>query len=271
MLKTYSGWFGNFSLDPEIDFYGNSFWEAVSKKTYEPDTMVFLENNLSPSTDFIDVGAATGAMSLIAAKLGSRVLLIEAVPWIFNVAKLHIEGNPEIAQLVTLKNCAVSSHEGILKMGSKADPAILSSIANKELIKRTENSVKIVTLANEIETFHDLQHKLIIKIDIEGAEWRLLSHIDTLETLGRHSARVLLAIHPGFDRPFTILPLGMTWLTKKYWQIKNAVIVYKFFKRVIKYAKVYRTSLDNVKSPKKCVLLMFGGYFEFILDFGWDK
>jgi FkbM family methyltransferase len=267
MLKTYKGWFGSFSLNPEIDFYGDIYWEKVSQKSYEPDTMVFLENNLGPSTDFIDVGAATGAMSLIAAKLGSRVLLIEAVPWIFNVAKLHIEGNPEIAKMVTLKNCAISSHRGVLKMGNEADPAILSSIANKELMAGTESSVKISTLADEIESFHVLQRKLIIKIDIEGAEWKLLSHIDTLEVLDRHSARVLLAIHPGFDRPFRILPLGITNLTKKSWQVKNAVLTYKFFKRIFKFAKVYRTSLDKVNSPMKCVLLMFGGYFEFILDF----
>lgn len=268
MLKTYSGWFGNFSLNPEIDFYGDSYWEKISQKSYEPDTMVFLENSLSSVTDFIDVGAATGAMSLIAAKLGSRVLLIEAVPWIFDVAKLHIECNPEISEMVTLKNCAISNHRGMLKMGNNADPTILSSIANKELITGTECAINIVTLADEIESFHDLQHKLVIKIDIEGAEWKLLSHLETLEVLDRHSARVLLAIHPGFDRPFRVLPLGITKLTKKYWQLKNAIIAYKFFKGLFKYAKVYRTNLDSIKSPIKCVLLMFGGYFEFILDFG---
>ena len=81
MLKTYNGWFGNFSLNPEIDFYGDSYWEKISQKSYEPDTMVFLENNVGPLTDFIDVGAATGAMSLIAAKLGSRVQDFSSFFW----------------------------------------------------------------------------------------------------------------------------------------------------------------------------------------------
>jgi FkbM family methyltransferase len=267
MKKTYKGWFGEFSLDPDIDFYGDSYWLRVSSKTYEPDTMVFLENNLNRETDFVDVGAATGAISIIAGKLGSRVLSFEAVPRVYEIARAHIGNNPQIAERINLRNSAISNEPGILELGRNVDFKILSSISNEEPVDSKTATVAIVSLIEEIDSFHINDNKLVIKVDIEGAEWKLLSDKETLEGLSRHKALVLLAIHPGFNRPFRVLPLGLTFLTKKYWQLQNLFIAYFFFRRVLKVATIQRTSLDKVHSPKKCVLLMFGGYFEFVLNF----
>lgn len=267
MKKTYAGWFGEFFLDPDIDYYGDSYWQRVSNKTYEPDTMVFLENNLNSTTDFVDVGAATGAMSIIAGKLGARVLSFEAVPRVCEIAKAHIDSNPEIASRIILRNQAISSHPGTLKLGKDADSKVLASISNEESTSSGKATVEIVSLIDEIDSFHQKENKLVIKVDIEGAEWRLLSDTKTLEGLSRHKARVLLAIHPGFNRPFKVLPIGLTFFTKKYWQLQNLVVAYKLFRTLLKVATIQRTSLDKIHSPKKCVMLMFGGYFEFILNF----
>ncbi len=267
MKKTFQGWFGEFVLDPDIDFYGDSFWNQVAKKSFEPDTMVFLENNCDSTTDFIDVGAATGAISFIAAKLGSRVLSFEVIPSIFEVAHSHLMNNPEISERVTLRNNAVSSNVGMLSLGDDADSKILSDISKKDLSESPKTSVEIVSLIEEIEIFHRQDRKLVVKIDIEGAEWKLLTDQVTLHGLCRHNAKVLLAIHPGFDRPYRILPIGLTLLSKKYWQTQNLIVSYLFFRKVQKFATITRTNLEPVKSPLKFTLLMFGGYFEFIIDF----
>lgn len=267
MKKTYVAWFGEFSLDPDIDYYGDSYWQRVSSKTYEPDTMVFLENNLNSTTDFVDVGAATGAMSIIAGKLGSRVLSFEAVPRVCEIAMAHINGNSEISGRVILRNQAISSIPGTLELGKNSDPKVLASISNEEPADSEKSTVEIVSLIDQLDSFHQKGNKLVIKVDIEGAEWKLFSDKKTLEGLSRHKAKVLLAIHPGFNRPFKVLPIGLTFLTKKYWQLQNLVIAYRFFRTLLKMATIHRTSLDKIHSSKKCVLLMFGGYFEFILDF----
>ncbi len=267
MKKNYKGWFGDFSLDPEIDFYGNSYWESVAMKTYEPDTMAFLESSLDHQTDFIDVGAATGAISIIAAKLGSRVLAFEAVPKVFQIAISHLEYNLDALARIDLRNQAISNHDGKLFFGNLADRRVLAEISN-DMDEQQSEFVQITSLANAIEEFHNKQSKLVIKIDIEGAEWRLLSDTPTLQTLQKNKALVLLAIHPGFYRPYRNLPLGLTIVSKKFWQFQNLVTAYFYFQKIMKFAKVYRTNREKVRSPKKCVLLMFGGYFEFILDFG---
>ena len=265
MLKQYNGWFGEFSLNPEIDFYGDNYWTRIASKTYEPDTMVFLENHLDSGTDFIDVGAATGGISIIAASLGARVLSFEAVPRVYEIACEHLKNNPDFSHAIDLQNSAISSQTGILQLGENADPRILASISNDPLANATE--VKIVSLIEQIELFHASNRRLVVKIDIEGAEWKLLSDKATLNGLRQHSALVLLAIHPGFSRPYKVLPLGLTYFSKKYWQLQNFFVGYLFFKRLLQVATIKRTSTDRIKSAKKCILLMFGGYFEFILDF----
>ena len=264
MKEKFHGWFGIFELDPEIDFYGERYWERVATKRYEPDTMVFLENNIDSNTDFIDVGAATGAMSIVAASLGARVLAFEAVPRVYEIAASHLSNNPSLFEKITLRNEAISSSEGILEFGQNANAKVISGISNED----TNEKVKIVTLPHAIRGFHHKGRKLVIKIDIEGAEWELMSDRATLLKLKEAQALVLLAIHPGFDRPYRNLPLGLTFFAKKIWQIQNLWVAHIFFRRLFMNATLTRTSLDRINSPKKCILLMFGGYFEFVLDFG---
>ena len=263
-MKTYLGWFGSFTVKPEIDYYGELFWEKIADKSYEPDTLGFLEARINSNTDFIDVGVATGSMSIIAAKLGARVLGFEPIPTDYEIARTHINCNPEIVDRIELRNEAISSKRSELFLGKKANPDILSSISNQG---NEEIRIQVCSLVDEIDSFHQKSRDLILKIDIEGAEWKLLSDGATLKKLAETNAVVLLAIHPGFNRPFKSLPLGLTFFTKKLWQIQNAVIAYQFFAKLGDVAKIRRTSLDPIRSPKKCVLLMFGGYFEYILEF----
>lgn len=268
MLKKYFGWFGDFSLNPEIDFYGDQYWQAVASKKYEPDTMIFLENSIDSNTDFLDVGAATGAMSLIAASLGARVLAFEPVPKVFSIATQHINSNPDLADKILIKNEAISNVSGRLYLNSTINPKILSTIAFASHDKTSsEDFVSVASLEEQILNFHLSNRKLVIKIDIEGAEWKLLSDSNVLRTLKNYNALVLLAIHPGFYRPFKKFPFGLQLVSKFFWQMRNAMETYNYFSNILKYAEVRRTNLEIIVRPRKCVMLMFGGYFEFILDF----
>jgi hypothetical protein len=149
---------------------------------------------------------------------------------------------------------------------AKTNPDVLSSIS---FTKSTgdQSTIEIVSLSDVINGFHQEGKRLLIKIDIEGAEWKLFSRLEILKNLQKHQAKVLLAIHPGFNRPFTTKLFGIKFVSKKIWQVKNLIIAYIFFSRLFKVALISRTNLDPIKSPKKCILLMFGGYFEFIIDF----
>ncbi len=258
--------FGMFQVDLSEDFYGESFWDRIENGTYEPDTMAFLKLNVNQHSDFIDVGAANGSMTILAGLRGARVLSFEAAPGIFGVAKRNVQLNDFINK-VEIVNAAISNRAGTMTFSREDDSNVLSSIVFTSL-QDSSIEIQVLKLANVIESFHKPSRELVLKVDIEGAEWRLLQDKETLQVLSQHKAVVLLAIHPGFHRPFKKLPFGLTILSKTTWQIRNAIETYRLFNCLSKQAHIQRTNRDPINSPIKTVALMFGGYFEFIITFG---
>ena len=264
-IKTVNSKFGTFKVDLNGDFYGDFYWEKIENGSYEPDTMNFLSYFVDKNTDFMDVGVANGAMSILSSLLGARVIGYEAMPGICSVAIQNIALN-EMQSTVTIKNKAISNQRGGMTLSQTSNPSILSSIT----FSGNENdgsALEVVSLIDEIEDFHIQSRDLIIKIDIEGAEWKLLNDSKVLEILREHKAVVLLAIHPGFHRPFHKWPLSLSAVSKYFWHIRNIAECYQLFSKIDLLAKILRTNLDSVRSPKRIVALMLGGCHEYILDF----
>ena len=257
---------GNFKVNVTDDYYGVEFWSSLENGNWEPDTISFLNQRINNSVDFIDVGAANGSISLIAALHGARVLAFEAEEFIFNVAKRNFELNSGLKDQIEIRNIAVSDNDGILVYSKATNPKIISSIMFGAG-PGAGNTIQIKSLNSVIDEFHQSGRKLIIKIDIEGAEWNILNNLEVLKGLSEHGATLLLAVHPGFHRPFKKLPLGLTLFSKTVWQIRNILEGFFYFKKILKFASIFRTNLEPVKKPKKCVMLILGGYFEFILEF----
>lgn len=258
---------GTFFVELENDFYGESYWRRIATNTYEPDTMSFLRNYVDSNCDFIDVGAANGAITLLAGALGASVRSYEAAPGIYEVAKKNVELNPQFRNEISILNYAISSENGTLEFRRSSNAAVLSDIIFTGLDDK-KIEIKVVKLSDVVDEFHTPSKRLVIKVDIEGAEWKIFKDKETLHTLFKHEAIVLLAIHPGFQRPVRSSRFAAKSFKKLIWQAHNAFEVYTVFKSLFKFASVKRTNFDVIKAPKKIVMLMFGGYFEFILEFG---
>jgi len=257
---------GNFKVNVTDDYYGLEFWSNLENGNWEPDTISFLNQRINNSVDFIDVGAANGSISLLAALKGARVLAFEAEEFIFNVAKRNFELNSDLKYRIEIRNEAISDSDGMLVYSKATNTKIISSIMFGAG-PGAGNTIQVKSLNSVVNEFHQIGRKLIIKIDIEGAEWNILNNLEVLREMKKHKATLLLAVHPGFHRPFRTLPLGLTLISKTIWQIRNILETYFYFKNLLKYASVFRTNLEPVKKPKKCVMLILGGYFEFILEF----
>jgi FkbM family methyltransferase len=257
--------FGKFRVDLNEDFYGDGFWNRIEDGTFEPDTMSFLKVNVNQNSDFIDIGAANGSMTIIAGLVGARVISFEAAPGIFEVADRNIKLN-KFTNEVGVINAAISTRDGVMTFSRESDSRVLSSIVFTNL-QDSSIEIEVLKLADVIQKFHIPSRDLVLKVDIEGAEWQLLQDQETIKALAKHKATVLLAIHPGFYRPYKNLPLGLTFSSKIVWQLRNASETHRVFKNLLKNAHIQRTNRDYIHSPRKIVALMFGGYFEFILTF----
>lgn len=258
---------GSFRVNTEGDPYGDDFWKAIQARKYEPDTVGFLEDNLSSGDLFMDIGAANGAMTIIASLLGSNVIAYEPDPTMFKILKENLELNPDLKKKVTLKNCGVSNLSSTLEFSAKADSSILSSIVVGD--KKSDGElVSIEALSDEIELIRmNKDRRLFIKMDIEGAEWRILNDQRSLVSLKENHAIVLLAVHPGFYRPHKKLLKGIDRIALTLWHLRNYKESLDTFRNIVKYGKVFRTNLNSVRSAHFFAILILGGYHEFVLDF----
>lgn len=258
---------GSFWVDLDNDPYGEDFWKNIESRRYEPDTVGFLEDNLTSKSTFMDIGAANGAMTIIAALLGSEVVSYEPDPTMFDVLKRNLELNPVVKGKVTLSNSGISNKPSTLEFSANADSTILSSIV-VGTTKSKGQLVSIQGLPEEINRVHlDKTKKLVVKMDIEGAEWRILNDEHVLKSLKENHATVLLAVHPGFYRPHKKFFKGVDRLAITFWHLQNYLESLRTFSNLEKYGYIFRTNLNPVRSKHFFAILVLGGYHEFVLKF----
>ena len=250
------------------DHYGREFWEKISARQYEPDTVGFIEDRCDSKTDFMDIGAANGSMTLIAASQGARVASYEPDPKIHRVVLQNIFLSPSLAPLIRLQNKAISAESGTIQFKKNSNAGVLSPIVFTGHDNPIGTDVEVLSLSAEIEAFHsDKARKLVIKMDIEGAEWLILRCKNTLEVLKKNNAMLLLAVHPGFYRPFVPRLRGVDKIALTLWKIRNYRESLAIFGLLTQYASVQRTNLNPIVDKQQFAALTLAGYHEFIIDF----
>lgn len=255
-------------IDTANDYYGEGFWDKVTRNQWEPDTLNFIQTHCNSETHFMDIGAANGVMTLAAALSGSSSTSYEPDPIIFKILKENVSLNPELAKLITLDHSAVSDVAGKLKFCAESDPEVLTNIIFRERsFEPVEVDVK--SIKTEINRIALTGKKVVIKVDIEGAEFKILRSLDVLEVLKSHKVLMLLAIHPGFNRIYQKSKIHHK-LSEKRWQRSNILENRELFQRISLYAQIRRTNLNLVTNFKQFSALANAGYHEFILNFDND-
>lgn len=252
-------------VELDNDYYGIAFWEKVNKSLWEPDTLSFIRDNCGDNTVFLDIGAANGAITLAAAICGAETHSFEPDPVIYGVLKRNIEMNKEYSSLIHLNHSAISIQQDEIEFAMGSNPEILSDILFRHQdFKKTKT--KVVSLSKELRKLAKINSALIVKMDIEGAEYIILNDESTLIELSKYEAKLLLAIHPGFNRVYEKSRIHKK-ISEKRWRLRNITESKKLFRNVSRYAIVYRTNLNPVNNDDVFSRLVDAGYHEFILDF----
>lgn len=255
-----------FEVDLWDDGYGKDYWMRLVQGEYEPDTVALINKFSAHDKCFIDVGAANGAMSLIAASLGCEVIAVEPNKQVFSVLQRNVLLNVDLSTRIHLTNAILASEEEKIEGNESIfQRGLLTEITQEGTNEDTFKGVKIVDL-KEILSFSSRQ-KYIIKIDIEGAEWRLFQSMKFIQELKNRHITVIIALHPGLHRPlngYTRTRNNLFRRPKCFWQLLNITDAIRFFNNVSEF-NVYRTNFSLVKDVKKFVSLVLGGNHEFIL------
>ncbi|WP_448950281.1 FkbM family methyltransferase [Labrys neptuniae] len=170
-----------------------SFWDKAESGSWEPETLACLADLVGPGTLLIDIGGWIGPISLTAAALGAQVLAFEPDPRAFELISANVAANPDLAPRIRLHHAAVSPTPGRVRLGSPKKPgdSMGSVLAADTGVALWEADAilpaKIATMAGKAQ-------RIVLKMDVEGAEYRLLPHLAPL--LGPATVGGLIAFHP---------------------------------------------------------------------------
>jgi FkbM family methyltransferase len=254
-------------ISAKNDHYGLSFWRNFSNMSYEPDTQALLEVFCNPNTVFMDIGAANGSMTILAASLGAKVWAYEPNPHVFQSLHSNIYLNPSLVDSVQLINKAVSIENSTLSTSSTNLSEVLTPIVFTEWSSQTP--IEVISILDEVARCRELnpESEIVIKMDIEGAEWKILSSELVLESLQREKVVLILALHPGLHRPIGNRKTLSLRFRSLIWNAKNSVDAHRLYSRLNRFATIQRTNLNIVRRPIHFCLLILGGSHEFVIKF----
>lgn len=253
-------------IETSRDPYGEPFWKSIENRSYEPDTLSFIENNLTKDCIFMDIGAANGAMTLLAAQYAKQVVSYEPDPIMFSILSQNVELNQTLSEKIKLKNVGISNFTTKIEFSGRTDKSIFSSIVVGN-DKKSGPLIDVLSIDEELESINSQKDRIVIKMDIEGAEWRILNDESVLKVLKLNRATLLLAVHPGFYRPHKKIFKGIDRLAITLWHLQNYFESLRTYSKIMRHGSISRTNLNPVRNKHFFAMLILGGYHEFVLKF----
>ncbi len=175
-------------LDRYVYFFG----------VWEPNLSYWITQRLRPGDTFVDVGANIGYYTLLASRLvgaDGRVVAVEASPRVFH----RLERNLALNHTANVRaiNVAVSDRPGEIEL---YDGPISNS--GKTSILRASGRPRSGTIhaapLAAILTDHEFASARIIKIDVEGAEWLVVSGLADVLGRTRFDAEFVIEVSPSW-------------------------------------------------------------------------
>ncbi len=181
----------DFKIDIPIDDWavGKTILE---QRSYEPHVTSCLKSFLSPGMTFVDIGANIGYFSMIAASIiGSSGKVFAFEPNQYNCQYIYNSAAINGFNNITIYPFAVANESKNFIYDNLGTNGIISEIERDTNIFESRTIVMSVVLD---ELLDKIEHINIIKIDIEGAEYKALAGAKNM--LGKHRPIILSEFSP---------------------------------------------------------------------------
>lgn len=168
--------YGNIKYNVYPTKHWPTFWKFVNNRVWEPDLFKNIAKYVDNTTTYIDFGTWIGPTLIFGCKLAKECYGLEPDPVAYKEVSRNIELNNLNVEI--LENC-VGSKNGPITMYSKSPGNSESSI-----YKNKYNWTVTCFTMEHLYKHWDISGKVFMKIDVEGAEYNLLScWYDWLQTL----------------------------------------------------------------------------------------
>jgi len=152
-------------------------WNHINSERWEPHTFDILDYFVNKNANILDIGSWSGVISLYLGKNANKIHALDPDPVCFEELKKNIELNPKFSEKIIPHPLAISNNENVVHLSArKKYGQSSSSILSRK--RDLENSIQIstISLLKFIEK-EKIKHLDFIKMDIEGAEFNILSKI----------------------------------------------------------------------------------------------
>lgn len=163
-------------------------WTFMLGRYYEAHTQMLFLKGLRPGDVFVDIGANIGMTMLVAARCvgpSGRVIAFEPNPRVYQRLTDHIRANA-LEKIVDARNCGVADAAGELELHVPlhTGQATFAPLERDEH-GRAAGAVRVPVRIGDDELAHSPQGPMMIKIDVEGFECRVLAGLkNTLAARG---------------------------------------------------------------------------------------
>ncbi|PJE34162.1 FkbM family methyltransferase [Pseudooceanicola lipolyticus] len=202
-----------FRCDP----YHSRFWRRASAGLWEPETFRILSAHLKTDTDYLDIGAWIGPTVLFAARRARHVWAFEPDPAAFRALGWNLELNA--LDNVTALPAAIWDKIGVARMAGFRGEA--GDSTTSLLNPGGAAGAEVLTIGfDDFAGAVDLSGVVLVKIDIEGAEFDVVPRL--VPWLERQRPALLLSTHapylPGHQRRARMAALGEALAFYGSWQ-----------------------------------------------------
>ncbi|HWY53246.1 MAG TPA: FkbM family methyltransferase [Terriglobales bacterium] len=177
--------------------------ELIGKYIYyfgvwEPNLTSWIRRRLAPGDVFIDIGANIGYYSLLAAKLvgdSGKVVAVEALPAIFTMLQHNLKLNH--VRNVRAINCAAWDAEEEITIYTQPEDlpgltTLMPDWAHRWHLEQ-KSRVNAAPLSAILKP-DEFKAARLIKIDVEGAEWRVLCGMKRVMDSCRNDLEVMTEV-----------------------------------------------------------------------------
>lgn len=160
--------------------YNLPLWKKYAQGLWEPDTIKFIKYFSNINGEIIDIGAHIDLFSLTASFYFKKVYSFEPSKLSYLRLVQNVQNNKR--NNVKLFNCGIYTFNGNLDMYSTGSGSSGTSVYKTKdtrsnnftvLKKKFVESVKVISV-KDLSKLLDLANIKIIKIDIEGSEYKIL-------------------------------------------------------------------------------------------------
>lgn len=126
-------------------------------------------------------------------------------------------------------------------------------------------------MASILDSAPEIQKQIVVKMDIEGAEFAILRDTRDASAFARKEAVLFVSLHPGF--PYNrVTRTKAAWLVNAiYSRLRGLAHCYAIFKKLTRHGTCRLPNGRRTSKSLDFVILTFFGAHDFVFDFRLEK